>query len=108
MDILTQVIRFVTIKQTRSFAAVLFRRVAGKTRKDPTNDETRELYLSLPQAQQFAIRQNLLQCLTNEVLPDVRNKIGDAVAELARQHSDEGMSRFVFEVLCTRVEDVLS
>ena len=31
-----------------------------------------------------------MQSLQNEVLPHVRNKIGDAVAEIARQYADDG------------------
>ncbi|KAH0542383.1 hypothetical protein FGG08_003228 [Glutinoglossum americanum] len=73
---------------TRSFAAVLFRRIATKTRKDPTTGETKELFVTLQQAQKVAIRQKLLECLTGEALPHVRNKIGDAVAEVARQYAD--------------------
>ncbi|KAI9829591.1 MAG: hypothetical protein M1819_006096 [Sarea resinae] len=75
---------------TRSFAAVLFRRIASKTKKIAASDEMKELFLTLEQPQQAAIMQRLLQCLTNESLPNVRNKTGDAVAEIARQCSDEG------------------
>jgi hypothetical protein len=32
----------------------------------------------------------MLQCLGKEQETSVRSKIGDAVAELARQHTDEG------------------
>ncbi len=72
----------------------MVRRVAGKIRKDSPRggEESLELFLSLPEAQQFAIRQKLLECLGTESLPHVRNKIGDAVAEIARQYTDEGMS----------------
>lgn len=83
--------------QTRSFAAVLFRRIASKTRKDPNSADTKELFLTLVQDQKVAIRQKLVYCLNNEQLPHVRNKIGDAVAEIARQYTDNGMS--------SRVED---
>ncbi len=76
--------------QTRSFAAVLFRRIATKTRKLPGTDESKELFLTLQEAEKIAIRQKLLQCLGNESLPHVRNKIGDAVAEIARQYADDG------------------
>ena len=40
--------------------------------------------------QKLAIRQKLLECLQGERLSDVRHKIGDAVAEIARQYSDNG------------------
>ncbi|KAI9823298.1 MAG: hypothetical protein M1832_002522 [Thelocarpon impressellum] len=75
---------------TRSFAAVLFRRIATKHRKEPGQEHTRELFLALQPPQKAAIGQKLLQCLSTEALPDVRNKVGDAVAEIARQYSDEG------------------
>ena len=42
----------------------------------------------LQPAQKVAIRQKLLECLQSERLPIVRHKIGDAVAEVARQYSD--------------------
>ena len=38
----------------------------------------------------MAIRQKLLECLQSESLGVVRHKIGDAVAEVARQYSDDG------------------
>lgn len=76
--------------QTRSFAAVLFRRIATKTRKPPGSEESKELFLTLQQPQKIAIRQKLLECLQNETLPPVRHKIGDAVAEVARQYADDG------------------
>ncbi|KAI9822390.1 MAG: hypothetical protein M1827_000109 [Pycnora praestabilis] len=79
-----------TEPSTRSFAAVLFRRIATKTRKDPNTDESKELFLTLQQPQKVAIRGKLLQCLESESLPHVRHKIGDAVAEIARQYSDDG------------------
>ncbi|KAI9680821.1 MAG: hypothetical protein M1817_004261 [Caeruleum heppii] len=76
----------------RSFAAVLFRRIAQKNRKDPASNETKEIFWSLPQPQKVAIRQKLLQCLNSEAVPQVRNKVGDAVAEVARQYTDEAES----------------
>lgn len=72
---------------TRSFAAVIFRRLASKSRKLP-NDTTVELFLSLPQEQGYVIRQKLLEALSTETTNAVRNKTGDAVAEIARQYSD--------------------
>lgn len=38
----------------------------------------------------MAIRQRLLQSLRNESVAHVRNKIGDAVAEIAGQYADNG------------------
>ncbi|KAL9130916.1 MAG: hypothetical protein Q9217_001019 [Psora testacea] len=88
---------------TRSFAAVLFRRIAAKSRKAPGPEESKELFLALPQQQKLAIRQKLLECLHSDALPQARNKGGnvvalpqvrhkveDAVAEIARQYSDNG------------------
>lgn len=72
---------------TRSFAAVIFRRIASKSRK-LANESTVELFLSLPQEQAYAIRQKLLEALGTESTNSVRNKIGDAVAEIAREYSD--------------------
>lgn len=39
----------------------------------------------------MAIRQKLLESLGNESLAHVRNKIGDAVAEIAGQYADNGI-----------------
>ncbi|KAL3426413.1 hypothetical protein PVAG01_03204 [Phlyctema vagabunda] len=72
---------------TRSFAAVIFRRIASKSRKIPTGENV-ETFLSLPTEQAHAIRQKLLEALGAEGTNAVRNKIGDAVAEIAREYSD--------------------
>jgi len=48
------------------------------------------LFLTLQAPEREAIRAKLLQCLANEADNSVRSKVGDAVAELARQHTDEG------------------
>ena len=76
--------------QTRSFAAVLFRRVSTRTRKDPNSEYSKEIFLTIPEPQRNAIREKLLQALGAENPPQVRNKISDAVAEIARQYSEEG------------------
>ena len=76
--------------QTRSFAAVLFRRIATKNTKDPRTGETKECFSNLSPEQRVAIREKLVGCLSSEQLPDVRNKIGDAIAEIARQYTDNG------------------
>ena len=78
--------------QTRSFAAVLFRRIATKNRKDAATQQSRELFMTLPQPQRTAIRAPLLESLAKEPITMVRNKIGDAVAEIARQYTDDGTS----------------
>lgn len=76
--------------QTRAFSAVLFRRIATKTRKDPASGDAKEVFSSLPTEQRIAIREKLVACLTNESVTDVRKKIGDALAEVARQYTDNG------------------
>jgi hypothetical protein len=77
--------------QTRSFSAVLFRRIAARSTKIPNTNESKELFFALSQDQRVAIRQRLLQSLSSESLAHVRNKIGDAVAEIAGQYADNGM-----------------
>jgi hypothetical protein len=82
-----------THPKTRNFAAVLFRRQSSKPRKNPATDKTADLFLSLQQGEREAIRAKLLECLASENEARVRSKIADAVAELARQHTDEGEIR---------------
>ena len=76
--------------QTRSFAAVLFRRIAAKPKKTPASAEPKELFLTLSQAHKEAIQVKLLQVLPSESVAGVRHKIGYAVAEVGRQYCDEG------------------
>ncbi len=64
--------------------------MATKSKKIPESDESKELYLTMQPAQKVAIRQKLLECLQTETIPQVRHKIGDAVAEVARQYADGG------------------
>ena len=45
--------------------------------------------MTLQTPQQHAIRAKLLECLSSETVPNVRNKVGDAIAEIARQYTDE-------------------
>jgi hypothetical protein len=78
-----------TSLQTRTFAAVIFRRQSSKPRKNASG-QTVDLFLTLQAPERDAIRGKLLQCLANEADNSVRSKVGDAVAELARQHTDEG------------------
>lgn len=56
------------------------------------NDEYENTYLclSLENDQALAIRQKLLESLIAEPVANVRNKITDAVAELARQYTEKG------------------
>ena len=64
--------------------------MSTKARKSPATEESKELFLLLQPPQKVAIRQKLLECLQSENLAMVRHKIGDAVAEVARQYSDAG------------------
>lgn len=82
--------------QVRSFAAVIFRRIASKTRKIDQN-QVMEMFVSLAKEQAAVIRQKLLECLVNEADKNVRNKISDAVAEVGRQYSDAGRPRLFHE-----------
>ena len=79
------------IYKKRSFAAVLFRRIASKSRKTQTQQSV-ELFISLPTEHGYVIRQKLLEALSSETSHPIRNKIGDAVAEIARQYSDASTS----------------
>jgi hypothetical protein len=72
---------------------VLFRRQSSKPRKAPSG-QTSDLFLTLQEAERDAIRAKLLGCLSKETDNSVRSKVGDAVAELARQHTDEGMGTY--------------
>ncbi|KAH7243186.1 importin subunit beta-3 [Fusarium solani] len=74
---------------TRSFAAVIFRRISSKTRKIESGDNV-DLFLSLAKDQAAVIRQKLLETLAAESERLVRNKISDAVAEVARQYTETG------------------
>ncbi|KAI0599648.1 armadillo-type protein [Biscogniauxia sp. FL1348] len=71
----------------RSFAAVIFRRIASKTRKNDRG-ENAEMFVSLAREQASVIRQKLLETLASEGDRLVRNKIGDAVADVARQYAE--------------------
>ncbi|GJN71655.1 importin beta-3 subunit [Purpureocillium lilacinum] len=72
---------------TRSFAAVIFRRIASKTRKIESGENV-DMFYSLSKDQAMVIRQKLLETLATEADRMVRNKISDAVAEVARQYTD--------------------
>lgn len=75
--------------QVRAFAAVIFRKIASKTRRNEQNQMV-DIFISLAKDQAAVIRQKLLECLTSESDKAVRNKISDAVAEVARQYTDVG------------------
>lgn len=76
--------------QTRSFGAVIFRRISSKTRKNAAGD-TVDMFYSLAADQAAAVRSKILEALASETQRAVRNKISDAVAEIARQYTDNGM-----------------
>ncbi|KAG6004336.1 hypothetical protein E4U21_001149 [Claviceps maximensis] len=75
----------------RSFAAVIFRRIASKTRKIEAGNNV-DIFYSLAKDQAIVIRQKLLETLATEPDRTVRNKISDAVAEVARQYTDNNDS----------------
>lgn len=72
---------------TRTFAAVIFRRISSKTRKNEAGNQV-EIFLAIDKAEGIAIRDKLLEALGQETVKNIRNKIGDAVAEIARQYAD--------------------
>ncbi|ORY12755.1 importin subunit beta-3 [Clohesyomyces aquaticus] len=87
---LSEQIQLAQETSTRNFASVLFRRQSGKPRKD-AQGAAKDAFLTLPQAEREAIRAKLILCLGQETDGSVRGKIADAVAELARQHTEEGV-----------------
>jgi hypothetical protein len=52
-----------------------------------------DVFFSLPKDQAAVIRQKLLETLGTEPDRNVRNKISDAVAEVARQYTDNSQLR---------------
>lgn len=75
----------------RSFAAVIFRKIASKARKNERG-ETVDMFISLDREQAAAIRQKLLETLAGDFDRSVRNKVSDAVAEVARQYTENNDS----------------
>lgn len=73
----------------RAFAAVLFRRMSCRSTKDTASGETKEVFQLLPAPQRAEIRSKLLLAHAQEQKAHVRHKIGDAIAELARQYTDD-------------------
>lgn len=63
--------------------------MATRTSKDPTSGEQKETFLHLTHDQRNEIRTKLLQSHAAETKAAVRNKIADAIAEIARQYADE-------------------
>lgn len=57
------------------------------------------MFISLSKDQAAVIRQKLLETLASESDRAVRNKISDAVAEVARQYSDNRPSPLVSSLL---------
>ncbi|KAK4497104.1 hypothetical protein PRZ48_011554 [Zasmidium cellare] len=74
---------------TRSFSAIIFRRIATRTTKEASSGENKEVFLQLSHPSKTQIRGKLLECYAREPSKSVRNKIADAVAEIARQYTDE-------------------
>ena len=65
--------------------------MAARHMKDPNSTESKELFFTLMQEQRLAIREKLLQSLNSETVAHVRNKVGDAIAEVAGQYAERGM-----------------
>ncbi|KAK4960383.1 importin subunit beta-3 [Elasticomyces elasticus] len=76
---------------TRAFAAVIFRRIATRTSKSAATGEQTETFLQLSAEQRNEVRDRLLQAYAGEAKAHVRNKIADAVAEVARQFVEENV-----------------
>ncbi|KAI5361577.1 putative importin-beta domain, armadillo-like helical, TOG domain, importin beta family [Septoria linicola] len=76
-------------ESTRSFSAVIFRRIATRTTKETTSGENKEIFLQLNATSKVEIRTKLLQSYGAELNKTVRHKVADAVAEIARQYTDE-------------------
>jgi len=73
----------------RSFSAVLFRRLSTRTIKDTAGTSgSKELFLHLNPQTQTEIRTRLLEAYVRESVKNIQHKIADAVAELARQYTD--------------------
>jgi hypothetical protein len=82
------------LPQLRSYAAVIFRRIASKTRKIGNSDNV-DMFISLDKEHGTIIRGKILETLVTESDKTVRNRISDAVAELARQYYDSSASPYV-------------
>ncbi|KKA27201.1 hypothetical protein TD95_002096 [Thielaviopsis punctulata] len=76
---------------TRSFGAVIFRRICSKSRKNAAGENI-DMFYSLASDQAAAVRAKILEALASETQRAVRNKISDAVAEIARQYTANGDS----------------
>jgi len=74
---------------------VLFRRIATRSKKDADGESTQDLFYSLEPAARNAIRAKMLEALVTEQDASARNKMGDAVAEIARQYAAEGKSVYI-------------
>lgn len=64
--------------------------------------------MSIADDQAGVIRQKLLETLGTETDRLVRNKIGDAVAELARQYSENGTSTSWYMLMRFTMYDLLT
>lgn len=64
-----------------------------KSRKNNVGEGTQDLFWSLQSNVREAIRNILVEALLSEQDESVRHKIGDAIAEVARQYSADGKKR---------------
>jgi importin-5 len=66
----------------------LFRKQASKQKK--VGENSKELFWTMDDQTRNAIRAKLLEGLAREQNAPVRNKIGDAIGEIARQYVESG------------------
>ncbi|KAK7202624.1 armadillo-type protein [Myxozyma melibiosi] len=71
----------------RSFAAVLFRRIASK-QPEGTDNITSRMSDQLSESARATVKSLLLQALNNESVNDVRHKISDTISELTIGNND--------------------
>ena len=64
-----------------------------KIKTEDNEDATIELYRIISQQAKHTSRSKLLECLQQEQINSVRDKVGDAVAEVARQYTELGTDR---------------
>lgn len=69
---------------TRSFAAILFRKIIGRNMSAGTGAKAIRLWESLDSATRKNCGETLISGWKNEKFKEVRNKISDAIAEVAR------------------------
>ncbi|EGV64509.1 importin subunit beta-3 [Yamadazyma tenuis] len=72
----------------RSFTAVLFRRIANKSPKPPTKFTDRNIGV-ISEESRLQIRQILLKAFVSESSNQVRHKLSDGIAEVAKEYTSQ-------------------